>query len=71
MLLVYVPKLTNRIGYTLNVLLNSVLHTPYEITTDPTTFLNHTDARLCYGPERMVPGAVWIKSTPLLLQSSV
>lgn len=71
MLLVHVPKLTNRIGYTLNVVLGCVLHCDFEITTDKETFLNHEGERLCYGPERICDDCVWIRSTLLLLQSSI
>lgn len=71
MLLVHVPKLTNRIGYTLNVVLGCVLHCDFEITTDKKTFLSHEGERLCYGPERLCDDCVWIKSTLLLLQSSI
>ena len=44
MLLVYVPRLTNRLGYTLNVLLKHLLHTDFSITTDEDYFLRHDDA---------------------------
>lgn len=71
MLLVFTPTLTNRIGYTLHVVLGHLLHTPFEITTNADTFAHHADARLCYGPERIVDNCVWIKSANLLFRSTV
>ena len=70
MLLIYVPKITNRIGYTLKVLFRIVLRTDFEITTDRTLFESHQGPRLCYCRER-VGDSVWVKSTELLLQTTV
>ena len=53
MLLVYVPRLTNRLGYTLNVLFKHLLHADFNITTDEEYFLRYGDAKLCYGPRRI------------------
>ena len=39
MLLIHVPKLTNRLGYTLKVIFTHVLHADYSITTDEEYFL--------------------------------
>ena len=39
MLLIHVPKLTNRLGYTLKVIFTHVLHAEYSITTDEQYFL--------------------------------
>lgn len=71
MLLVHVPKLTNRIGYTLHVLLGNVLRIPFEITTDADTFLAHVGPRLCYSPERLMPEAVWVKCDRLLQETTL
>lgn len=71
MLLVYIPKLTNRLGYTLKVVLGSILRINYEITTDKDFFLSYEGAKLCYGTERTDEKAVWIKSQKLLFQYSI
>ena len=70
MLLILVPKLTNRLGYTLNVVFRTILHVEFEITTDEETFIRHTDAKLCYG-SRKVGDAVFVKSVPLLFQTTI
>lgn len=71
MLIVYTPRLTNRIGYTLQIVLGNVLHTPFEITTSEETFQTYQGAKICYGPKRICDDAVWIKSSKLLFESSI
>ena len=70
MLLVHTPKLTNRLGYTLNVLLKRVLHAEFSITTDEEYFLSYGDAKFCYGPRRL-GDSIHIKSTKLLFETSI
>lgn len=70
MLLIHVPKLTNRLGYTLNVLFHHVLHTEFSITTDEEYFLRYGDAKLCYGPRRL-GDSLHIKNSKLLFQTSI
>ena len=70
MLLVHVPKLTNRLGYTLNVLLKHVLHMDFSITTDEAYFLNYGDAKFSYGPHR-IDGSPHLKSCRLLFETSI
>ena len=70
MLLVYVPRLTNRLGYTLNVLLKHLLHTDFSITTDEDYFLRHSDAKFCYGPRR-IGDSLHVKSCGLLFGTSI
>lgn len=70
MLLVYVPRLTNRLGYTLNVLLKHLLHTDFSITTDEEFFLRHGDAKFCYGPRR-IGDSLHVKSCGLLFETSI
>ena len=70
MLLVHVPKLTNRLGYTLNVLLKHVLRIDFSITTSDDDFLNYSGPRLCYGQKRL-GDSLFIKSCDLLKQTSI
>ena len=70
MLLVHVPRLTNRLGYTLNVLLRHLLKVEFSITTDEDYYLRHGDAKLNYGPRRLGDG-LHIKSCNLLFQTSI
>ena len=70
MLLVHTPKLTNRLGYTLNVLLKRVLHLDFSITTDEEYFLSYGDAKFCYGPRR-IGDSLHVKSAKLLFETSI
>ena len=70
MLLIHVPRLTNRVGYTLGVLMRDLLRTEFSITTDEAYFLAHEGAKLCYGPRR-VGDALHIKSCGLLGSTSI
>ena len=70
MLLIHVPKLTNRLGYTLNVLFHHVLHADFGITDDEAYYLGHDGAKLCYGPRR-IGDTLHIKSSKLLFQTSI
>lgn len=72
MLLIYVPKLTNRLGYTLNVVMRDLLQTDFVITTSPDTFAAHREARLCYGPYRVGDDSVpFLKSCNLLFETTI
>ena len=70
MLLIHVPKLTNRLGYTLNVVFNHLLHAEYSITTDAEYYLQYGDAKLNYGQERLGEG-LFIKCHTLLFETTI
>ena len=70
MLLVYVPKLTNRLGYTLNVILRHLLRFDFSITTSREDYLAFEGMRLCYGPER-VGDTLYVKNCDLLFETSI
>jgi hypothetical protein len=70
MLLIFVPRLTNRLGYTLNVLLKYVLRVEFSITTDERYFNGYGGPKLCYGPHR-VGDALHIKCCNLLFSTSI
>ncbi len=70
MLLIYTPRLTNRLGYTLNVLFKHLLRTDFGITTDETLFAASEGAKLCYSPHR-IGDALHIKNCNLLFSTSI
>ncbi len=70
MLLIHVPRLTNRLGYTLNVLFRYILRKDFEITTDISIFKRHEGAKLCYGPNEIGEG-VFLRSCDLLFQTTI
>ena len=79
MLLIYVPKLTNRVGYTINVVMRDILKTDFAITTDAEVFDSHEGARLCYAPQPVFcakdnTGGLpypYIKAAQLLFETSI
>lgn len=70
MLLVHVPKLTNRLGYTLNVIFRHVLHTEFSITSDEQYFIAHGDAKLSYGPRRL-GDSLHVKCCNILFETTI
>ena len=70
MLLIYTPRLTNRVGYTLNVIFKHMLRTDFNITSDTQLFESHEGAKLCYGPRR-IGDTLFIKSSKLLTSTSI
>ncbi len=79
MLLIYVPKLTNRVGYTINVVMRDILKTDFAITTDAEVFDSHEEARLCYAPQPVYCAKdsaaelpyVYVKAAQLLFETSI
>ena len=70
MLLIHVPRLTNRLGYTLNVLFESLLKIDFQITTDEQLFERHIGPRLCYGANP-IGDAPFIKAHELLFETTI
>lgn len=70
MLLIHVPKLTNRLGYTLKVIFNHLLRAEYSITTDEEYFLQWGDAKISYGHKRL-GDSLFIKCHSLLFETSI
>lgn len=70
MLLIYVSKLTNRVGYTLNLIFKSILHIPFEITLDENYYAAFEGCKLCYSDKKIGDG-LYIKSVKLLYQTSI
>lgn len=72
MLLIFVPKLTNRAGYTINVVMRDILQTDFAITTDREAFAAHEGPRLCYAPKPVADcEALYLKSCRLLFETTI
>lgn len=71
MLLIYTPKITNRLGYTLNVVFRHILHTEFSLTTSTDTFALHTAPKLAYGFERPSSNAPFIKAVSILFETNI
>lgn len=70
MLLIHTPRLTNRLGYTLNVIFRHILHMDFSITTDAEHFGQYGGAKLSYGRQKVGEG-LFVKSNGLLFRTSI
>ncbi|MBQ9473474.1 MAG: polysaccharide deacetylase family protein [Bacteroidales bacterium] len=70
MLLIYTPRLNNRIGYTLNLIFKDILREEIGITTDVEVFGRHDGAKLSYSSKR-IADAPYVKPAGLLESTKV
>lgn len=70
MLLIHVPRLTNRLGYTLNVVFKHILRVEFQITADIELFKSHPGAKFSYGIQK-IGDAPFIRSCDLLFETSI
>lgn len=70
MILIHIPRITNRLGYTLNVLFHNILQAEYSFTTNADEFAKHEGAKFAYGPERICQ-APFFKASKLLFQTTI
>ncbi|MCQ2294455.1 MAG: polysaccharide deacetylase family protein [Bacteroidales bacterium] len=72
MLLIFVPKITNRLGYTTNVVMQGILRTEFAITADWDTFQHHEGPKLAYGPKPCgMAGIPYFKSCKFLFRTKI
>lgn len=69
-MLIFVPKLTNRIGYTLNVVFNYLLQIDYTITTNVDFYRACTTCKLCYGDSKL-DDSPFLRANDLLFSSAI
>ncbi|MDR0972143.1 MAG: polysaccharide deacetylase family protein [Bacteroidales bacterium] len=70
MLLVYIDKMTNRVGYTLNLIFKDVLGLNYSITTNKENFIKSEGAKLSY-TKHQLKDEFFICSTDLLFETII
>ncbi len=70
MLLVYVDKLTNRLGYTLNLVFKELLCVKYSITIDKEYFANYEGPKFSYST-KPISDELFLFSSPLLFQTII
>ena len=70
MLLIHVPRLTNRLGYTLNVLFRHILKVDFEITDNLDVYESHEGPKFCYG-QRKLDSGLFIRSCDLLFRTTI
>ena len=70
MLLIHVPRLTNRLGYTLNAVFRHILRIDFQITADPDFFDAHNGPKMAYGMHK-IGDAPFFRSCDLLFETSI
>lgn len=70
MLLVFVDKITNRLGYTLNLIFKDILGVDYRITTHKEDFLKYEGAKFSYS-KRKIGDEVFLYSTDFLFETII
>lgn len=71
MILIFAPKITNRVGYTFNLIFDRILNCNFKLTDDRELFANHPGAKICYNGDRLCDDCIFIKSSPLLFQYNI
>lgn len=71
MLLIYVDKLTNRLGYTLNLVFKELMSIKYSITIDKEYFIQYDGPKLSYTTQPITNELFLLSSTPLLFQTII
>lgn len=69
-LLIHVPRITNRVGYTLNAVFKHFLRLDFEMTTDIGVFERFGGAKIAYGEQKVGDG-LFVRSCGLLFQTSI
>lgn len=69
-MLIYVPRLSNRLGYTLKVVFTHILNIDYSVTLDKEFFEESNGPKLCYG-DTPIGDAPFIKSHRLLFKTTI
>ena len=70
MILIYTHKLTNRFKYVTDLIFNSVLNIPFEITDEREAFLLAQKPKLAYTTEE-IASPVFIYSENLLFETGI
>lgn len=70
-LLILVPKITNRLQYTFELLFKEELGITYELTTDKDTFISYDGAKFQYGESKLIEESLFQKSTNILFERDI
>ncbi len=70
-LLIYTPKITSRINYALSLFFESLIITPYKVTTDIEEYKNYNGPRLNYSGQAVADNEIFIHYKGLLFDNGV
>jgi hypothetical protein len=71
MVLIYCPRQTNRLTYTVQFIFEDILQMPYQLTSDSQSFIEYTAAKINYSRERISKGELFIYAHGLLEQDHI
>ena len=70
-LLILVPKVTNRLQYTFELIFKEELGIAYELTADRESFISYEGAKFQYGDSQLVEDSLFQKSTGILFERDI
>src|ERR1051326_7090899 len=70
MVLVHIPKITNRLRFTFNFIFRDILGTEIRLTTDETEFGNFNGAKFSYG-QHAIEGSLFFQSRAILFETGI
>ncbi len=70
MILVYSPRITNRVKYIFHVIFHDILLSEVSFTTDEQEFLSYEGPKICYANQSLKEG-LFFQSRPLLFESGI
>jgi len=71
MLLIFVPSLTERLHYTMNILFGQLIGTNYTLTTDKSLYTHHKEPKLNYSSQPIGENDLWIDAASLLFENEI
>lgn len=71
MLLVYTPKVTERVRYTFKLVLGQLLGVEYKLTDALESWQEHLGAKIAYGPQPIEEDGLWFQSHDLLFERGI
>ena len=70
-LLILVPKVTNRLQYTFELIFKEELGITYELITDKEYFISYEGAKFQYGEQQSIDGTLFQKSVGILFEKDI
>jgi hypothetical protein len=70
MLLIHVPRITNRIKYIFGFILQDILKTEFNLTDDKKYFISYEGPKFCYG-KQAIPETLYFSANELLFEEDI
>jgi len=70
-LLIYTPTITPRVKYVFSLFFETLINTPYNLTTDTAEYKNHQGAKINYSNQPIEEGEIFISANSLLFEDDI